>query len=75
MIHPARLPPHSDDDRAAEAGVKDAWTRLDFWGWLLFLACALVFVGVGLRDGDAAMVVGSLLFVVACVLFLIPYTR
>jgi len=34
-----------------------------------------VFVVVGVRDDDAAMVVGSLLFVMACVLFLVPYVR
>lgn len=47
----------------------------DFWGWLLFLACAVVFVGIGVRDGDALMVAGSLLFLAACVLFLVPYWR
>lgn len=55
--------------------MKDALTRLDFWGWLLFLACAAVFVGVGVRDGDLAMTAGSVLFLAACVLFLIPYVR
>jgi len=61
--------------QSAGAGVKNSLTRLDFWGWVLFLACAAVFVGVGVRDDDAAMIVGSLLFVMACVLFLVPYVR
>lgn len=45
----------------------------ELWGWILFLLCAVVFVGVGLRDRDPAMTVGSVLFLVACVLFLSRY--
>lgn len=45
----------------------------DLWGWILFLLCAVVFVAVGIRDGDALMTLGSALFLAACVLFLVPY--
>lgn len=47
----------------------------DLWGWILFLLCALAFVVVGLRDRDVLMTLGSLLFLAACVLFLVPYLR
>ena len=49
--------------------------RLDLWGWILFLLCALLFAAAGLRDGDVLITVGSVLFLVACVLFLVPHLR
>lgn len=49
--------------------------RPDFWGWILFLACAVLFVGIGIRDDDGVMIAGSLLFLAACVLFLARYWR
>lgn len=45
------------------------------WGWVLFLLCAIAYVGVGLRDRDAVMTVGSVLFVAACVVFLVDRLR
>lgn len=47
----------------------------EFWGWVLFLLCAVAFTAAGLRDGDVLLTAGSLLFLIACVLFLIPYVR
>jgi hypothetical protein len=47
--------------------------RSDVWGWGLFVVCALVFLGAGVRDGDPLLTVGSVLFLVACFLFLAPY--
>lgn len=41
----------------------------------MFLLCALLFAAAGLRDGDLLITVGSLLFLAACVLFLMPYLR
>lgn len=52
-----------------------ALERFDFWGWILFLVCALLFGAAGLRDGDVLITVGSVVFLVACVLFLIPHLR
>lgn len=52
-----------------------ALQRLDLWGWILFLVCALLFGAAGLRDGDVLITVGSVLFLVACVLFLVPHLR
>jgi len=41
-------------------------------GWILFLACAFLFLYVAMRDGDFALVLASLLFLAGCVAFLIP---
>lgn len=49
--------------------------RLNLWGWILFLVCALLFTAAGLRDGDVLITLGSVLFLVACVLFLVPFLR
>lgn len=49
--------------------------RTDLLGWILFLLSAVAFTAVGIRDGDVPMTVGSLLFLAACVLFLLPYRR
>lgn len=49
--------------------------RLHLWGWILFLLCALLFTAAGLRDGDVLITLGSVLFLVACVLFLVPFLR
>jgi len=49
--------------------------RFDFWGWILFLVCALLFIAAGLRDGDLLVTAASLVFLVACVLFLLPHLR
>ena len=49
--------------------------RFDLWGWILFLICALFFTAAGLRDGDVLITVGSVVFLLACGLFLVPYLR
>lgn len=49
--------------------------RLKLWGWILFLICALLFTAAGIRDGDVLITVASVIFAVACVLFLVPFVR
>lgn len=41
-------------------------------GWLLFIASALFFTVSTLKNGDVLGVCGSLLFLVACFIFLRP---
>lgn len=45
--------------------------QLHRFGWFLFLVCAVLYTAAGLRDGDALIVIGSITFGVACVLFLV----
>ena len=49
--------------------------RPQLWGWVLFLLSAVAFTAMGVRDGDALLVVGSLLFLVACVVFVVDLLR
>ena len=44
-------------------------------GWWLFLASALLFTLASWRAGDWISLGGSLLFLIACLLFLVPLIR
>ncbi len=41
-------------------------------GWILFLACAFLFLYVAIRDGDFVLALASLVFLAGCIAFLIP---
>ena len=43
--------------------------------WGLFVACAAFFTAGSIRAGDPLFIIGSLLFLVACVLFLLGRDR
>ena len=44
-------------------------------GWLLFVASAVFFIASSLATGDAIGLVGSVLFLVACLVFVWPLVR
>ena len=46
--------------------------RYHLAGWVLFLLCAALFLFSALRDGDGVLALASLVFLLGCVLFLIP---
>ena len=41
-------------------------------GWILFTASAVVFLVVGIRDGDALTIGAGILFTLGCLMFLLP---
>jgi hypothetical protein len=41
-------------------------------GWILFLACAFLFLYVAVRDSDVILALASLVFLAGCIAFLIP---
>lgn len=43
-----------------------------FWGWMLFLICAVLFIVSSVRSDDPLLLAGSIVFLVACVVFLAP---
>jgi len=49
--------------------------KLNYAGWVLFVLSALAFAASGWRSADSVTLVGSLLFLGGCVLFMIPYHR
>lgn len=44
----------------------------EFIGWLIFVASALFFLASTIRSGDILSIVGSVLFLVACIVFMVP---
>ncbi len=47
--------------------------RINLAGWWLFVVSALFFIAASVRAGDVLGVLGSLFFLVACFVFLLPY--
>jgi len=47
----------------------------DFLGWLLFVICAFLFIVSSFKSGDIVMLVGSIIFLAACVIFIIPLLK
>jgi len=46
--------------------------RFQFLGWILFVFSALFFISSSLRTGDLVSLIGGILFLFACFVFLIP---
>lgn len=44
-------------------------------GWALFVVCALLFMASGWRNRDGLTFIASVIFLVACLVFLIPLLR
>jgi predicted membrane channel-forming protein YqfA (hemolysin III family) len=44
-------------------------------GWMLFLASSVLYTVSAWRSGDPAGLIGSVLFLLACLLFVIPMLR
>ncbi len=40
-------------------------------GWLLFLASAMVYLLAGIRAGDSLVIIGSVIWAIACLVFLV----
>jgi len=41
-------------------------------GWILFILCAVFFISSSIKYDDILMLVGSIVFLIACVVFIIP---
>jgi hypothetical protein len=46
--------------------------RIQLWGWVLFIASASFFTASSLRAGDLLSLLGSLLFLGACLVSAVP---
>jgi len=44
-------------------------------GWILFIICAIFFVASSLKNRDILAFIGSVIFLIACIVFLIPLVR
>lgn len=46
--------------------------RYQLWGWILFTASAAFYIASSYRAGDPVSLAGGLLFLVACLVFMVP---
>lgn len=58
---------HRDRSRQKEKHI-----RFQIAGWLLFILCAVLFAASGLKNRDMLTFAGSIVFLGACIVFLIP---
>jgi hypothetical protein len=49
--------------------------RFQLWGWGLFILCALLYTASSLESGSLLGLAGSLVFLIACFVFLLPLLR
>ena len=52
---------------------EDKARKFQLVGWGLFLVSAFFFIAAGLRSGDMLALGGALFFLIACIVFLVPY--
>jgi len=55
----------STDDRKRER-------KFHLWGWILFLVCAGFFIASSIASGSTLGLIGSIIFLAGCVVFIIP---
>lgn len=46
--------------------------RYHLAGWISFVICAILFMASSLRNHDTLALIGSIVFLIACIFFLIP---
>ena len=44
-------------------------------GWILFIICAIFFIASSLKNHDFLTFIGSVIFLIACIVFFIPQVR
>jgi len=44
-------------------------------GWILFIICAIFFLVSSLKNRDILTFIGSAIFLIACIVFLLPLIR
>jgi predicted membrane channel-forming protein YqfA (hemolysin III family) len=49
--------------------------KYELAGWILFIICAIFFVASSLKNHDILTFIGSVIFLIACIVFLIPLVK
>ena len=49
--------------------------RFQLSGWILFIICAVLFILSGVKNHDPLMLIGSVIFFIACLVFIVPLIR
>ena len=50
----------------------DDQRKFQLAGWLLFIICALFYLASSWQNQDALAITGSIVFLLACIVFLLP---
>ena len=50
-------------------------TRYQLYGWVLFILCAVFFIASSLKNADYLGLVASVIFLIACFVFIIPLVK
>ena len=57
----------------SETNMSQPWNhRFQLWGWIIFIFSALFFMAASIRADDPVSLIGGLLFLIACFVFLVP---
>ena len=49
--------------------------KAQLWGWVLFAICAVLYTLSGVRAQDILTIAASIIFLLGCVVFMIPLVR
>jgi membrane protein YdbS with pleckstrin-like domain len=49
--------------------------KFNLLGWILFVVCAVLFMASSIRNHDIIALAASIVFLIACVVFMIPLLR
>jgi hypothetical protein len=49
--------------------------KFQLFGWILFIICALLFLASSIRNQDVIAIIASLVFLVACFVFMYPIVK
>ena len=49
--------------------------QVQLWGWVLFVICALLFTASAVRARDILSILGSIVFLLGCAVFMVPLAR
>lgn len=52
---------------------KDLEKKCSLIGWILFVVCAGFFIASAVKAQDVPMIIGSVIFLLACLVFLVPF--
>lgn len=54
---------------------KNRERKFQLWGWILFLICAGFFIASAIKTDDMLVLVGSIIFLSGCLVFIIPIVK
>ena len=46
--------------------------KIQLIGWLLLILCAIFFLASGIKNQDVLAIIGSVIFLIACIVFMLP---